>query len=425
MSHEIPALSVLVWRLVEGADQQRNLSLDKLNELIPPGYPVEKLDDIYEELRLRRITVVDSEREARLEERRVKSLARLEKLDDEKGDKTQSATIASIKGRMKSASTDEAHTQEEVMAVPAVEKEAEVAENSDETQSNGDAPEAYESSDTMHLLTSEEQMELLANPSRHYLGKLSRARRLCKDEEDELAKKAASGDEKSRQRLVSAYLPLVARIARRYKRSGIPTMELILAGNEGLVEAAHHHNPREGVTFAHTARWWIGHRLSRCVAENWRASRLPQREARRLRKMAKIVARYQAKRGKSPSPAFLSRAMKISIDEIFFLKGLFESPLSLQAPVGGDAEGGTLADRIPDLLAKDGAKQAQHQALRAQLDDLLDTLGVIERQILVLRFGLEDQVSRSLEEVARLTGLTRNAVQQYEETSLRKLRTLA
>ena len=414
MSHELPALSVLVWRLVEAADQQRNLSLDKLNELLPPGYPVDRLDDVFEELRLRRITVVDNQREAKLEQRRLKSLAKL-----------QAPGADPAQADPGSAEDNRGTFRGQVVEAPARAGSLEQAPEQPKALENSDAPEAYEASDTMHLLASDEQMELLANPSRHYLGRLSRARRLSKEEENELAFKAANGDEKSRQRLVSAFLPLVARVARRYRRSGIPTMELILAGNEGLVEAAHHHKPGGKDTFASTARWWIGHRLSRCVAENWRASRIPQKEARRLRKMAKIVARYQAKRGHTPTPRFLARAMRLSIDEIFFLKGLFESPLSLHAPVGDDRDASTLADKIPDLMAPNGAKEVEYQALRAQLQKLLETLGVIERQIIILRFGLHDQVSRSLEEVARLTGMSRKDVQTYEEQSLRKLRALA
>ena len=415
MSHDLPALSVLVWRLVEGADQQRNLSLDKLNELLPPGYPVDRLDDVFEELRLRRITVIDNQREAKLEKRRLKSLSKVQATDS--GSAQTNPESVEDNRRTQRGQVVEASAQAGSLEQAPPEQP--------KTLENSDAPEAYEASDTMHLLTSDEQMELLANPSRHYLGRLSRARRLSKDEESELVQKAAKGDEKSRQRLVSAFLPLVARVARRYRRSGIPTMELILAGNEGLVEAAHHHKPGGKDTFASTARWWIGHRLSRCVAENWRASRIPQKEARRLRKMAKIVARYQAKRGHTPTPRFLARAMKLSIDEIFFLKGLFESPLSLHAPVGDDRDASTLADKIPDLSAPNGAKEMEYQALRAQLHKLLDSLGVIERQILILRFGLHDQVSRSLEEVARLTGMSRKDVQTYEEQSLRKLRALA
>jgi len=282
-----------------------------------------------------------------------------------------------------------------------------------------------ESEDPLDELIADEQMELLANPARHYVGVVRKHSKLSESEERELVRGVENGEDGAREALVTAFMPLVVKIARRFKRSGVPFMELVLAGNEGLVEAISHHKADSGVSFGRTARWWVRHRLSRCVADNWQGSRLPERVARHLKRLAKVVARYRGRRYHDPSAAFLARALRLPLDEIFLLQGLYSSPLSLQAPMGGEFDGGTLADKIPDLRAREGLNEVERAQERARLDELLEKLEVPERRVLVLRFGLEDRVARSLDEVARLTGLSRIDVAACERRGLAKLRGLS
>jgi len=381
-----PELDTLLLALVARADERSELSIDVLNAALPSGFPVELLDDVFEALWRARVTVIVPEREERLQRRRSRH------------GRPSEPTAASRPSPAPTAAP----------VVPA-------APGRDDERASDDPS-------TMLALTAQEQMDLLANPTRHYMGRMAESRRLTVDEERILLERAVAGDEAARQELIHAYLPIVARVARRYRRSGVPFMELVLAGNEGLVEAAHHLTSADVPGFASTARWWIGHHLSRCIAENWRANRIPRREARRLRRMAAVVARYRAKRRHDPSPEFLARALRLPLDEVFFLKGLFESPLSLHAPVGDSSEAATLADLIPDTHAPDGAVAAERRAVRAQLSDMLDCLDVVERRVIVLRFGLGDGVSRSLEEVGRLVGHSRDDVRSIERQGLEKLR---
>ncbi len=348
MKVQTPLFSEVLDKLIKATDDDRNLSLDKLNELLPSDFPVEGMDDIFETLWRKGIAVID--------------------------DHSQRA-IAIQTSRKK--------------------RDVEPAE------------------------------DLLASPSRQYFEKLSRQKYLCPEAVEELSRLASSGDERARQELVSAYLPLVVQIARSYKASKLPFMELILAGNEGLVEAARHFDSASTASFSQTARWWIGRRLSRCVSENWQASRIPRSVSKKLRKMSGLIARYRGKHGRDPTLKLLARAMAISVDEILFLKSLFSTPVSLYSPAGSDGDGAVLADTIVDVNAADGATLAQSKAQRLQLELMLDNLSVIERRVICLRFGLNDRISRSIDEVATITGLSGDDVRGYEEKSLKRLRHMA
>ena len=392
MFRDGPEYYELMAKLCERCDSHRNLSIDDLNEALPSDFPLDELDEVFEDLRRKRVTVVDVRENPSAPARSSVEMT----------EKTPKAP-----SRIAEAANESSAAASSAMA----------ADTSPAALVSGTREEIED-------LSSQEQMELLANPSKQYFSGLSKLHRLDEDEERQVAERASSGDEEARQALIRAYMPLVAKIAKRYKRSAVPFMELVLAGNEGLVEAARHYVPGSKRSFASTARWWIGHHLSRCVAENWKASRIPQREARKLRKMARIVARYRVKRGRMPSAAFLARAMRIPLDEVFFLKGLFESPLSLQAPFGDDADGALLSDLIADANAREGCDSVEKRAMKERMRSLLQELELIERRVLILRYGIEDEVARSFEEVARLTGMSRREVVDYERRGLEKLRGL-
>jgi RNA polymerase sigma factor (sigma-70 family) len=278
---------------------------------------------------------------------------------------------------------------------------------------------------------------LLVNPVRSYLYQLSSLEQLSAEQEELLTGKLAQvvsnslNDSESGindierlalDRLITGHLGLVVKVARRYERSGVPLIELILAGNEGLVEAALHFDASKGVRFSSSARWWIGHHLSKCIAENWRASRIPRPVAVNLRRIARIVARYRSKRGVDPTPQFLARALAVPLDEIFFLKGLFESPLSLYGPASAESSDVSLVDTIADSEATSAFFHVEEVCKREIVFELLGNLDPLSRRILSLRFGLLDGVTKSVSDVANLLVIPEDQVRFIEEQSLDKLR---
>jgi len=277
-----------------------------------------------------------------------------------------------------------------------------------------------------------EEMELLKNPLKSYFRKInefSTQNSTFSEPKGERKFSSEQGDftsseikrEFTKEELIEAHLGLVVKIARKYKRSGVSFMELILAGNEGLVEAANHYCSCKNKSFLSTARWWVSHRLSKCVAENWRASRVPKSVAVDLRRVARVVARYRGKRGCEPSVKFLARALSIDEEEVYFLKSLFSSPLSLYGPAASDVKDVLLIDTVVDQNAINGESVVEAVCSKERVVALLERLDPLQKQVISLRYGFDDDISKSTAQVAMLLGVSVELVRATEVESLKKI----
>lgn len=240
-------------------------------------------------------------------------------------------------------------------------------------------------------------------------------------EEVELAQRAAAGDELARRRLVECNLRLVISIARRYTSTGVPLVDLIQEGNLGLMRAAEKFDYRRGCHFGTYATWWIRQAVSRAAGEHARLIHLPEHVATRLRKVRRIAAQLSQENGLDPLPEQIATACNMSLDEVTDLLGIIEQPVSLDAPVDDEARY-SLGDTLEDSTAQAPAETASQHLLGEELHRALAVLTPRERSVIALRYGIGDGRSRTLLEVGKELGISRERVRQLEVVALMKLR---
>jgi RNA polymerase primary sigma factor len=255
-----------------------------------------------------------------------------------------------------------------------------------------------------------------------YLREIGRIPLLSREEELDLARRAAAGDEAAKQRLIEANLRLVVQVARRYLNRGLPLPDLIEEGNLGLLRAAEKFDADRGVRFSTYATWWIRHAVTRALANQARTVRLPVHVQMLLARYVREQKRLTQELGRPPSRAELAAALGTSEDQIGELEELHQQPLSLDAPAGGESR--RLSDIIPDASADPAAALTRLFRTRADLVAVLDDLAPNERTVLRRRFGLEGDEPETLETIGRRLELSRERVRQIEAAGLRKLRAL-
>ncbi len=242
-------------------------------------------------------------------------------------------------------------------------------------------------------------------------------------EEIDLAQRAAAGDERSKRKLIESNLRLVIAIARRYTSTGVPLIDLIQEGNLGLMRAAEKFDYQRGCHFGTYATWWIRQAVSRAAGEQSRLIHLPEHVATRLRKVRRIAAQLSQENGLDPLPEQIAEACSISIDEVVDLLGVIEQPVSLDAPVDEEARY-SLADTLEDSTTPAPADTASQHLLGEELHRALAMLTPRERAVVTLRYGIGDGRSRTLLEVGKELGISRERVRQLEVVALMKLRSV-
>ncbi len=242
-------------------------------------------------------------------------------------------------------------------------------------------------------------------------------------EEIDLAQRAAAGDELSRRKLIESNLRLVIAIARRYTSTGVPLIDLIQEGNLGLMRAAEKFDYQRGCHFGTYATWWIRQAVSRAAGEQSRLIHLPEHVATRLRKVRRTAAQLSQENGLDPLPEQIAEACSISIDEVIDLLGVIEQPVSLDAPVDEEARY-SLADTLEDSTTPAPAETASQHLLGEELHRALAMLTPRERAVITLRYGIGDGRSRTLLEVGKELGISRERVRQLEVVALMKLRSV-
>jgi RNA polymerase sigma factor (sigma-70 family) len=272
------------------------------------------------------------------------------------------------------------------------------------------------------LLTLEDEQQLVA---RLREGRQA-AEQLATDPHIEPAERAAleqvvADGEAARDRLIAAHLRLVVRIARQYTGRGVSLLDLIQEGNLALLQAASHFDPAHGARFATYAAWWIRHAIARAVAEDGHPIRLPEDVRLKVYRLYKARTDLLQQLEREPRDTELAQATGLRLGEVRELSRYLEPVLSLEAPLSeeGDAE---LVDVVPDPVAELQLSRALQDALGKELAELLQRLTPVERQVLALRFGLDDQPLRSRHEVAEQLHMSSERVQRLEARALRKLR---
>ncbi|BCX15403.1 MAG: RNA polymerase sigma factor SigA [Candidatus Parcubacteria bacterium] len=264
--------------------------------------------------------------------------------------------------------------------------------------------------------------EYLTDATQKYLIEIGKYPLLSNEEEKELAKKAAKGDLEARERLIKSNLRLVVSFAKKYigRSKGLTLLDLIQEGNIGLARAVDKFDWRRGFKFSTFATWWIRQAISRALSDQARTIRLPVHIVETLYKLNKAKKRLASILDREPTPEELAAEMGMPTNKIQKLLKYVPDTISLEAPVG---EGESmLKELIPDTATFSPEKLASSIALREQLKKAIQSLSPKERRVISLRYGLEDGVIHTLEEIGKLYGITRERVRQIEIKALEKLK---
>ena len=256
---------------------------------------------------------------------------------------------------------------------------------------------------------------------RIYLKEIGKVDLLSPEEEIELAKKMAEGDEVAKMRLAEANLRLVVSIAKRYVGRGMLFLDLIQEGNLGLIKAVEKFDHTKGYKFSTYATWWIRQAITRAIADQARTIRIPVHMVETINKVIRVSRQLLQELGHDPSPEEIAEEMNMPVGRVRDILKIAQEPVSLETPIG-EEEDSHLGDFIPDEDAQEPAEVASFTLLHEQLIEVLGTLSEREEKVLKLRFGLEDGRSRTLEEVGREFDVTRERIRQIEAKALRKLR---
>ncbi len=264
----------------------------------------------------------------------------------------------------------------------------------------------------------------LEDPVRMYLKEIGKVPLLTAEEEIELSKQMEEGGtagKQARQRLAEANLRLVVSIAKRYVGRGMLFLDLIQEGNLGLIKAVEKYDYRKGFKFSTYATWWIRQAITRAIADQARTIRIPVHMVETINRLIRIQRQLLQELGREPTPEEIAAAMDIPVEKVREIQKVSQEPVSLETPIG-EEEDSHLGDFIQDENVQVPAEAAAYTLLREQLNEVLDTLTERERQVLRLRFGLDDGRARTLEEVGREFHVTRERIRQIEAKALRKLR---
>src|SRR5215218_1932225 len=301
----------------------------------------------------------------------------------------------------------------------------------------GQIEEFYQALEELHIEVLEfartDEVELDLEPESHdvstdalqlFLKDIGRVALLTAAQEVELSKRIERGDHRAKQRMVEANLRLVVSIAKNYRNQGLPFLDLIQEGTIGLVCAAEKFDHRKGFKFSTYATWWIRQAVARALADKARTIRMPVHVVEKLNKIVRTERKLRAELGREPVSREIARELDLTIEEVDQIRRSAQVPVSLEKPVGDDEEsefGHFLIDESAPL-----PEEAAEDVLRKDaLGRILRTLSAREKRVLELRYGLNGEQPRTLDEVGRAFNVTRERIRQIENQCLKKLRAVA
>ncbi|MDY3918760.1 MAG: RNA polymerase sigma factor RpoD [Candidatus Limivivens sp.] len=259
------------------------------------------------------------------------------------------------------------------------------------------------------------------DPVRMYLKEIGNVPLLSTEEEIELAKRVEQGDEEAKKKLTEANLRLVVSIAKKYVGRGMPFLDLIQEGNMGPMKAVDKFDYSKGYKFSTYATWWIRQAITRGIADTGRTIRVPVHMVETINKTLRMTRTLLQELGREPTPEEVADRLNVPVSRVREVLKISRDPVSLDTPIG-EEDDSHLGDFIEDDSALSPADSAAFSMLRAELSTALESLTDRERQVVRLRFGLEDGRARTLEEVGKEFNVTRERIRQIEAKALRKLR---
>ena len=295
------------------------------------------------------------------------------------------------------------------------------------------SPDTDDADDVEILLTDEDEVDMekidlsvpdgisIEDPVRMYLKEIGKVPLLSAEEEIELAKRMAEGDEDAKKRLAEANLRLVVSIAKRYVGRGMLFLDLIQEGNLGLIKAVEKFDYQKGFKFSTYATWWIRQAITRAIADQARTIRIPVHMVETINKLIRVSRQLLQELGREPLPEEIAEELDMPVERGREILKISQEPVSLETPIG-EEEDSHLGDFIQDDNVPVPAEAAAATLLKEQLGEVLDTLTDREQKVLRLRFGMNDGRARTLEEVGKEFDVTRERIRQIEAKALRKLR---
>ena len=253
-----------------------------------------------------------------------------------------------------------------------------------------------------------------------YLQEIGHEELISAEEEVELAHRIKNGDRKALEKLTKANLRFVVSVAKQYQNQGLSLPDLINEGNIGLLKAAEKFDCDRGFRFSTYATWWIRQAITRAIADQARTIRIPVHMVETINRMRQATNQLVYQNGHEPTPEELAKAMDMSVERVREIQRMAQEPASLESPVG-EEEDSSLGDFVADENAEAPGKAADRAMVAQQINLALKSLTPREEKVIRLRFGLDDGRPRTLEEVGRDFGVTRERVRQIEAKAIRKL----
>ena len=360
--------------LVKQAKEDKVVSYEEINSVIPPEFPPDKLEQLIRGIEEKGIAIVDTAEEKK------EIMAANVKTD---------GTVSEIE-------------EEEVFV------EAEIDETEVDQLLQTDLIKMAEALD-------------VDEPIKMYLREIGQIPLLNYEEEIELAQKVLEGDDDAKQKLIESNLRLVVRIAKKHTNRGLKMLDLIQEGNMGLMKAVEKFEYEKGFKFSTYATWWIRQAITRAIADQGRTIRIPVHMIETINKIKKESRIILQETGKEPTAEELSKKLELPVDKVKAILEMNQDPISLETPVGSE-EDSELGDFVEDDKFLNPYDATTRVLLKEQLDEVLKTLNEREEMVLRYRYGLDDGSPKTLEEVGKIFNVTRERIRQIEVKALRKLR---
>ncbi|MDP1538467.1 MAG: sigma-70 family RNA polymerase sigma factor [bacterium] len=290
--------------------------------------------------------------------------------------------------------------------------------------------EGIEVEEVKELISVEEKVKKVKeteggiDPIQMYLKEIGKISFVTAAEEKELSKRIEKGDQEAKKKLARANLRLVVSIAKRYvgRSPNLTLLDLIQEGNLGLFRAVEKFDWRRGYKFSTYATWWIRQAVTRALADQARTIRIPVHMVETISKYTQVRRRLLQDLGREPLPEEIAAEMGIEVDKVYHIQKISQDTVSLETPVGEDEEDSVLAEFIEDEKSASPSLEAARTLLKGRLKEILIDLTPREQKILAMRFGLEDGVTHTLEEVGKEFGVTRERIRQIEAKALERIR---